>query len=265
MAVALHLYYPELWEPLTAYLDRLGDRVDLFVTLSREHHRMADVIKARYPGTRCVVVPNRGRDVLPFDLVGPALLRLGYAGVLKIHAKRSVQFEAGDTWRDTMLEQLVPAGAETIDSLLEVLRRADTGLVGPRGTYFPLSTYWANNATTVRRLVGPYVSQDRLALLDDPERLGFFAGTMFWARLDAIAPLLRQPTRSFVREPTPRDGTVAHALERAFSVLPELQGRRLFDSDGQVVQPRASSAEPLPDWYLKSVQRAWRREQTKGA
>jgi lipopolysaccharide biosynthesis protein len=162
-----------------------------------------------------------------------------------------------------MLEQLVPADPATLGSLLDVLRLADTGLVGPRGTYFPLSTYWANNAVTVRRLVARHVAEQRLTALDEPERLGFFAGTMFWARLDAIAPLLDQPTRSFVREPTPKDGTLAHALERAFCVLPELLGRRLFDCDGLVVEPRAATAEPVPDWYRESVRQAWLRERAK--
>jgi lipopolysaccharide biosynthesis protein len=261
LAIALHLYYPELWPGLVTYLDRVGSgRVDLFVTLPSGHGSLAATIRARYPGARCLVVPNRGRDVLPFTLVAAALQRLGYVGVLKIHAKRSLHSDSGDTWRDTMLEQLLPAEEQTVEDILRILRRPDTGVVGPSGTYFPLSTYWSGNATTVRRLLAPHVSAEALGHLDRPEELGFFAGTMFWARLDAIAPLLAEPTRAYVREPTPKDGTLAHALERAFCVLPALQDRSIHECDGFVVRARARTAAPVPDWYRESARRAWEQE-----
>jgi lipopolysaccharide biosynthesis protein len=260
-AVALHLYYPELWPGLASYLERVcPDRADLVVTLPREHRSLAPTIRSRFPGARCLVVPNRGRDVLPFSVVAAALDRLGYVGVLKIHAKRSVHSDSGDTWRDTMLDELLPSRPETVEEILAALRRPDTGMVGPSGTYFPLSTYWTGNAATVRRLLAPHVDAASLDLLDQPDQLGFFAGTMFWVRLDAVAPLLHEPARAYVREPTPKDGTLAHALERAFCVLPELTGRSTYESDGTTVAPRARSAAPVPDWYRESARRAWEQE-----
>jgi lipopolysaccharide biosynthesis protein len=264
MAVAVHLYYPELWPDLASYLEKVcPERADLFVTLPREHRSLAPRIRARFPEARCLVVPNRGRDVLPFSLVVVALQRLGYVGVLKIHAKRSAHSDSGDAWRDTMLEQLLPARDAIVDDILTALRRPNTGLIGPSSTYFPLSTYWAGNAAAARRLLAPHVSAEALAKLDQPEALGFFAGTMFWGRLDALAPLVREPVRAYVREPTPKDGTLAHALERAFCVLPELTGRTMYECDGSAVRPRAAGAAPVPDWYRESARRAWEQERAK--
>ena len=263
-AVVLHVFYPELWPALATYLERLDlHAVDLVVTVPPQHRSLASDVRERFPRARCVVVPNRGRDVLPFLLVAEALFAQGYVSVLKIHAKKSVHFDGGDHWRDHMLEELLPTRPEVLSAVLETLARPSTGLVGPRGSYFALSTYWAGNAATVRRLVEPAVPPERLELLDRPQELGFFAGTMFWARLDAIAPLLHQHPRDFVREPTPKDGTLAHALERAFGVLPELMGRDQYDCDGTTVGRRPAQAEPLPAWYREATRRA--KEAQRGA
>ncbi len=256
-AAVLHLYYADVWPALVPHVKRLAAAgVDLYVTLPLQNAHLAPMIESALPGTCCVTVPNRGRDVLPFLVVAEHLARQGYVAALKLHAKKSLHFGAGDIWRDQMVEELVPTDPAVLGELVAVLHRPDTGVVGPRGSYFALSTYWAGNAESVRRLVKPTVTTEALALLDDPRELGFFAGTMFWARLDAIRPLLRPDPLGFVREPTPKDGTLAHALERALTVLPELLGRRQYDCDGDEVAPRERRAEPLPQWYRDATQAA---------
>jgi len=268
-AAVLHLYYADVWPALVPSLERLAAAgVDLYVTLPRQHAHLTTQIEEALPGTRCVTVPNRGRDVLPFLVVAEHLADRGYVAALKIHAKKSLHFGAGDVWRDEMVDELVPTDPTVLAELVDVLHRPDTGVIGPRGSYFALSTYWAGNAETVRRLVEPAVTPEALARLDDPKELGFFAGTMFWTRLDAIRPLLHADTLGYVREPTPKDGTLAHALERAMTVLPELLGRRQYDCDGHQVAVRASRAEPLPQWYRDATQaakaeEAARAEQTR--
>ena len=263
-AAVLHLYYADVWPALVPSLERLtAAGVDLYVTLPRQHAHLAPEIEAALPGTRCVTVPNRGRDVLPFLVVAEHLADRGYVAALKIHAKKSLHFGAGDVWRDQMIEQLVPSEPAVLAELVDVLHRPDTGVIGPRGSYFALSTYWAGNADTVRRLVESAVTPQALSRLGDPRELGFFAGTMFWTRLDAIRPLLHQDTLGFVREPTPKDGTLAHALERAMTVLPELLGRRQYDCDGTVIAPRAVRADPLPQWYRDATQAAKAEEADK--
>ena len=256
-AVVLHLYYPEVWPQVIPYLRRTdGLGVDVFVTLPPQHAAMVSELAATFPGAKVVVVPNRGRDVLPFTVVAERLAELGYVAVLKIHAKRSVHFGAGDRWRDGMLDELLPEDPEVLATILATMRRPTTGVLGPRGSYFALSTYWAGNAATVRRLLGPVLPPDALEALERPQELGFFAGSMFWTRLDAVRPLLHQRTLDFVREPTPKDGALAHALERAMTVLPELLGREQYDCDGASVALRPALAEPLPEWYRTAPQQA---------
>jgi hypothetical protein len=83
---------------------------------------------------------------------------------------------------------------------------------------------------------------------------------MFWVRLDAIRPLLDLATTDFPKEPIPKDGTLAHALERAFCVLPELTGRATFECDGSTIAARPALAEPVPQWYRDAVRATWEAE-----
>jgi len=256
-AVVIHLYYPEVWPSLAAHVARLHPHdVDIFVTLPKANRYLIPAIHKSFPAAHCIVTPNRGRDILPFVLVAEHLASMGYKVALKLHSKKSEHFGGGDQWRESMLDELLPDDPAVVAAILEVLHDDRTGMIGPRSTYFALSTYWAGNADTVKRLLPSTVSVEALNRLERPNELGFFAGAMFWVRLDAIAPLLPQNPLEFVREPTRKDGTLAHALERAISVLPELLGRHQFDTDGCAIAARPPAADPLPEWYRAATKAA---------
>ncbi len=54
-------------------------------------------------------------------------------------------------------------------------------------------------------------------------------GTMFWARTDAIAPLLDLDLgwNDYPAEPVPYDGTILHAIERLFPVVAQHRGSEI--------------------------------------
>ena len=53
----------------------------------------------------------------------------------------------------------------------------------------------------------------------------FPAGSMFWAKVDAILPLFNNFSKEdFAIENNQRDGTFAHAVERIFVLLVESRG-----------------------------------------
>ena len=64
-----------------------------------------------------------------------------------------------------------------------------------------------------------------------PPAIDFPVGTMFWARPEALAPLLRLGLNldDYPDEPLPVDGTILHALER---LLPLVRGRGISLRDG---------------------------------
>jgi lipopolysaccharide biosynthesis protein len=59
-----------------------------------------------------------------------------------------------------------------------------------------------------------------------PPSIDFPVGTMFWARPEALAPLLRLGLSwdEYPPEPLPIDGTMLHALERLLPLVAEESG-----------------------------------------
>jgi lipopolysaccharide biosynthesis protein len=222
--VIAHVYYPELWDELAAYIERVPGDVDVVVTLVQDRaDHLSAAITDRFPGADVRVVPNRGRDLWPLIQV---LDRVGGHGlVLKLHTKRSPHMRDGDSWRRQLLDGLVGA-SDRIDGIVELLstdRRI--GIVAP-----------VRNVLG-REFLGPNRSQvESLARRGrrtfEPDRLWFPAGSMFWARPEVLTPLadLGLSADDFGPETGAVDGTLAHALERYLGVLASSQGLAVIES-----------------------------------
>ena len=171
---------------------------------------------------RIEVFENRGRDILPFLHVANRLLDEGVSTVLKLHGKRSTHRQDGDTWRRELLDKLL--SPERAGRILAAFGSDHTlGLVHAEGHLQPLDYYWGANEANVdyltRRLgiPAPEVSSD-----------SFIAGTMFWARPAALRLLLdaHLGVTDFDAEAGQVDGTLAHAIERVFSLAATAAGFR---------------------------------------
>lgn len=251
LAVVLHLYYTDLWSVVGKKLDYLKtlEDFDLFVTLPVENEAFTKTIKKDYPSAHIFFVPNRGRDVLPFIKVAEGLAALNYEFVLKLHSKKSPHRSDGSEWFSGILEGLIPEQTSLVNEIVKTLSKKDTGLIGPTEQYISLVVnYDANKAKLLKIVSG--VDQVNSKVLDSSlDKYGFFAGTMFWARLDAIAEVIRETSAidQYETEKGQIDGTFAHANERAFSVIPELKKRKMFEI-GEGLTSRDYATDNIPDW-----------------
>jgi hypothetical protein len=90
-AVVLHLYHKESWHSIfNKKLTHLEKKMnfDLYITIPSENYMYLDEIRKSFPSANFLVVPNRGRDVLPFIKTSNILYQMGYLKVLKIHSKK---------------------------------------------------------------------------------------------------------------------------------------------------------------------------------
>ena len=232
-ALHLHIYYPDLTaEMLQSLTANHGTRPDLFVTVSsgeglREVAETAD--KLRIAIKDIVVVPNRGRDVGPLlTLLGRRFIK-DYEIVGHLHSKRSPLFPGlfGETWRTFCVENLLGGKHAMMDLILDrFARNPKLGLVFPCD---PRIIGWTHNRRPAEALL------DRMGIAANlPEHFFFPMGTMFWARTDAIAPLLEIDLgwNDYPPEPLPLDGTILHAIERLLSVVAQHRG---FEISGTYV------------------------------
>lgn len=252
IAVVIHLYYTDKWPLFVKKMRNLNThQFDLFISLTEQSKDFILTIKETYPDAHVFVVPNIGRDVLPFIMLGKQLLKYHYQYVLKFHSKKSTHRTDGQDWLEGMLGDLVPDDKGTMDNIIKVLQRSHTGIVGPSKVYYPLSINFPANGEHMMQIVKKIYNKDiaHEVLQANRSHYGFFGGTMFWARMDAIQQLFNVSSiANFELEIGQIDGTAAHALERLFTIIPEIEKRKIFEVIEKAVIDRPYTSDNIPGW-----------------
>ncbi|RVU15597.1 rhamnan synthesis F family protein [Methylobacterium oryzihabitans] len=247
--VFVHAYYPDTFEEFIPFLNRIPQPCHVYIstdTAAKFYHIDKVCIDRLTCPYSIRICDNRGRDIAPM-LVGyrDELEQVELA--LHIHTKRSVHYTGGfDQWRHYLVgSNLHP---EKLDAILALFDDPSVGAVAP-DDFPPVSALvqWGGNLSAVRGLVAMMtgfaqgVSSD--TLLEMP------TGSMFWFRTRALKPLLdlRLETLCFDPEAGQIDGTLAHAIERAFFYVIEVSGHRWlrFDTESSPGQLRVTEYPPL--------------------
>jgi len=221
IAVQAHVYYANVIGEIAASLNRMPATFDLYVSVPDESTRRAcleafsDIAKLDRLDVR--IVPNRGRDIAPFVVeFGPTLAT--YDVVAHVHTKQSLYNKgATDGWRQYIINGLFPSSAN-ICHILNELKSSRYGIIYPQSFYnlpYMAHTWLANKGVA-------QAWSERFGLDHIPD--GYFdfpAGSMFWARTDAIRPLLSADLKwdDFPSEQGQTDGTLAHCIERMLGVV----------------------------------------------
>ncbi len=247
----IHLFYTDKWGLFARKLANLqAAPFDLFVTLPSQRRRFAATVRADFPDAHIMIVPNRGRGTLPFIKLARVLQRHRYDSVLKLHCKSSASNQATDAYLAVVLDRLLPESPALMREMVERVSSGAADLVGPSEVYLPLDVAFASNRrrfeTLLDKLCGPAPTQQ---VLDHPAGYGFFAGSMFWARLDTLVPLMRLRAWHFEPESGQINGTLPHALERVFSLLPRLRGGQVFEAFDGGIRPREPASANVLWWW----------------
>ncbi len=222
VAVHAHMFYPELAEEFGWYLSQVPGKLDLYAsspTPAAQHH--VQQVFSALPNVRHLdvrVTPNVGRDLAPFVVeFGQELSR--YEVIGHIQTKKSF-YNNGltDGWREYLLDALFENPAR-IASYFQMLQSGRYGIIYPQCFYkLPYMAHtWLANAGLAQKW-GPQFGVETLPS-------GYFdfpAGSMFWARTDALRPLLEANIQwqDFAMEAGQTDGTLAHCIERMLGVVP---------------------------------------------
>lgn len=229
-----HVWYPSLLEELAAALRLSGLDARLVLTAPAEHEDAVRKEAARLAlDAELVIFPNRGRDILPFLRIAGRLLDEGEDIVIKLHTKRSTHREDGANWRNELVGRLLAPGRAS--AIVQAFHDDPAlGIVAPEGHVQPLSFYWGANQTNV-----DYLCSLMGVRQPDVESDAFVAGSMFWCRLEALAPLLDAPLseEDFAPESGQVDGTMAHAVERVVMLAAQANGFTMRTAAAIVGEP----------------------------
>lgn len=230
IAVVLHLYYPDLWDSLAAHVSQIEEPFDLYVTISEEHFEaMKPVVEKRFPNAEILPAENKGRDILPFLHILEKIPSAKYQYFCKIHSKKALHrwWADGDFWRENILADLLGEKEVTASILKKFDNNPKLGLLASWNNlqhYTPASH--DPNRRTVRELAA------RMGI-SGFSHYQFPGGGMFWARDAALDPLRKACVRAdeFPSELGQEDGTMAHAVERAFGLSAQAAGLICCEAD----------------------------------
>lgn len=249
-AVVVHVYYHDLWPEIAARLAELDFPFDLYVTISDrgeegEAERLAEKVRAAFPGALAVPMPNRGRDIFPFvHLVNSGLLD-GYRAVAKIHTKKSPHRTDGEDWRHKLIDGILPAkGAAR--KLAAFLADPEAGIWVADGQHYKNPGWWGQNLDITAWLMR------RIGIRVTPELLEFPAGSMYWLKPVMIALIrgLQLDQSLFESECGQVDGTLAHAVERALGFM--ATGSGLATRETKALARRAKPAKGVRAGYVSA-------------
>ncbi|TXN00793.1 hypothetical protein FV242_20845 [Methylobacterium sp. WL64] len=237
IVVVIHAFYVDVFEELLPHLVRAISQFDLLVSTDQPDKKIALDAAAERAGLagrcRVVLAENRGRNFGPLVTVfAPDILRYDY--VLHVHTKKSLFSGAEQTrWRDEIYRALFANAACAAIALALLEEDSQIGLFFPETSAYV--AHWAH--TWLANVGAGHTLLDRLGLRYDrfDEYLDYPVGGMFWARVDALRPLLTAglTLEDFPEEHGQTDGTLAHAIERAIPIVSRSQGYKAvcFDYD----------------------------------
>ncbi len=241
-AVFLHLFYPDMWNELSLYLNNLNGDFDLFISIPDSVRVDIKHFTTYHKDTYIYRCKNRGRDVAPFLRMYSAAVRHPYHQALKLHTKKSKHRQDGNKWRLDLYQKLIgtPELVQTITKLFAKDTTPRLGIIAPDGHVVSSEYYLASNKENIEKLA-------RIANLSYfGEEFRFVAGSMFWFRMESLLPLSLLGLRidDFDPEQGQVDGTLAHALERIFGLLMYKTGYQIYVSNGEALLPYDTNISP---------------------
>lgn len=227
-ALHVHVFFVDLFDDILQRLQ--GQNVNLDLLISVPSPEVAEDVRLLVNGyangsVDIRIVPNRGRDIGPLLTEFSEVILRNYDVIGHIHTKKSGDVKdstMGKTWARFLLENLIGKEYCMASTILERMASNEKlGLVFPDD---PWEVGWSGNKEIVEELA----HQFGIDTLPD-QYFNFPVGAMFWARTEALKPLLEKNFRweDYPEEPLPYDGTVLHALERLLPFVAEKMGYRV--------------------------------------
>jgi len=239
LAIVIHAFYEDVFAEILQRLKEMKNvNFKLFVTTPNAQSASMDArLQSSGFAYELLPVDNHGRDVLPFLKMMERVTGEGYAYLLKVHTKKSNHRQDGDVWRNDLYSKLLNE-TSMLKAMESFNNDGDLGLIGPAGHIVSMSFYWGSNADTVE-----YLARRLGQSPDSIKPLSFIAGTMFFARVDALTPLLNLAINGedFEPEAGQVDGTLAHALERAIAISCKAKSYELVDTDMKQIKETSAN------------------------
>jgi glycosyltransferase involved in cell wall biosynthesis len=225
LAVVVHAYYAEQLIELSHYLRNIEHTFDLYVTAPASIiDDLRSLIDNLFPTRKLRIVDNVGNDVAPFLDIVRELDKAGYDIVCKLHTKRDHE-QYKDNWRLCLLEGVL-GSKKIVNEIIQAFENdSSISLIGPALTFVSTGMTIYDAGDKLRSIVSLLASS--VGKIKD---WGFFAGTMYWAKVSMFRPLFDETLKTKLTFTESKSGELvgsAHLYERLFGLLPLIMGHKI--------------------------------------
>lgn len=222
VALHIHVFYLDIFKKYLDYLINTNENFDLYITTNTEEKKnkvisLLSESRLNHFLKGIFVFENKGRDVLPWLKISEILNHYDVVG--HFHTKKTDKLInwVGDSWQNEIMDTLI----QPMNKIIKLFGdNPQLGIVISDIPYYfaslpPGVDAWGKNKINVKTLWDNMNCKKELNIKDLIIPIMPY-GTMFWYRPPALKPLfnLKFSDNDFLPEPLPKDGTIAHAIER---------------------------------------------------
>lgn len=228
MALHVHVFFVDLFQDLFARIEAQHLPLHLLISVPSQEtaERVASIVSGYAGGDVDIrIVPNRGRDIGAFLSEFASTILQCYDIIGHVHTKKSEDLHdsaVGQIWANFLLENLIGGKFPMASIILERMAENEKlGLVFPEDPYI---VGWTANKQIATDLA------QQLKIDGLPENnFNFPVDSMFWARTEALKPLLMKnfSWEDYPEEPLPYDGSMLHAIERLWPFVAQKMDYRV--------------------------------------
>ena len=220
IAIQAHVFHVDLINDIINLTNNIPVKFDLLITTTKNENKnlIEKEIKKNSKANKyeILVLENKGRDVLPLLTQLKKVIHK-YKYFCHIHTKKSI-----NNWRRYLFYNLL--GKNIISEILYEFESNDKlGLIFPPPYY---EIEYAIVKTDPKDLLNLKKIFKRISdKIKIPDKFDFPAGTMFWARSEAVYQIIELDINNECpKEPVPSGGTILHAIERTWKFITEYNG-----------------------------------------
>jgi lipopolysaccharide biosynthesis protein len=221
LVITAHVFYPEFVTQLINALNQLPKETKVFVTTPSQEIKqdLESYLEAAGNHHDVRLTPNVGRNFGPLFVEFSELL-LKEESFIHVHSKKTLHSpEIAQDWLKRNTDLLLSReGIQRISSLTESNPKVGLVYADASDLIWGLNFRWGRSRNIAKRFFAHLPGFERVRWSG---RLSFPAGGMFWARTQAIRPLLEidWSYEMFQEEQNQRDGELQHSQERIVGEL----------------------------------------------
>lgn len=227
IAVQVHVFYLDVFNELIDNLAKIPYDFDLFISTNDDKKKekiskLLSASKIKCKKIKIDVFDNIGRDIYPF-LAQLSKIYKHYDIIGHFHTKKTLTQFYGDMWRNHLYNNLL-GSTSNIKKIFSLFNQdPKIGIIAPTCFYVVRDGMCLH--TNIKD-INSILNKCRLHPVDKTDKFFFPVGTMFWARTSSVENIfaLNFKASDFPNEEGQVDGTIAHALERLFGIIPEQKG-----------------------------------------